>query len=427
MERISVIPESIRGLGNVVSPKSISDFMLDGGYLTYNGSELVDGKVTGSYGLSHLADCVLTLTVPSSISGDSFVVSGLLKTHGGLSVISGATVYCQVNNGDILSGTTNSSGVVEFTIPVTGASVYGGRVFYNGDSSHGAVFTSFSIVTAVADSIDLVSDKSVIGTGDVAELLATVKTEDDKPVPYQTVYFFEEYTPYSINLSAVPQIIQSGNTSDFKATLHDEDGSLIEGETIYFYEILHGIIFYDNALVDNSNNYAISEELTLSYDSTNKYYVLGRPELDTANSYMEIFSFTELPTNFRLSMDLYIKSNSPSQGGYNFFMGIMDSSFENGIIGGMESTAKALRTYTNGASSNIDTSSGLLTKQTWYHWIFEVHGNSVVYTVKDMSDNTVWSASGTYSNWSREDSVMVIRDCYCISEHYIKNLLIEEL
>lgn len=50
------------------------------------------------------------------------------------------------------------------------------------------------------------------------------------------VYFYEVYEPTLLNLTGDKSIMQTGEVLDLKATLKDEDGSLIEGETIYFYE-----------------------------------------------------------------------------------------------------------------------------------------------------------------------------------------------
>lgn len=83
----------------------------------------------------------------------------------------------------------------------------------------------------------LTGDKTIIQSGDTLDLNATVK-DSIKGLNNVTVYFYEEYEPFTISLTGDKNIIQTGDLLDLTAKLKDEDGSLIEDEEIYFYEIV---------------------------------------------------------------------------------------------------------------------------------------------------------------------------------------------
>jgi len=239
MEKIIVKPNEVRALGDIVSPKTSSDF------LPYQSS-IASGTDT-DYGTVYTSGVLASsnLTVNGSRwitpSGDNFTVSVVLKNSSN-TAISSATVQCIVNEDNVLTATTGNDGTATFTIPkVTDVCVYDLLFTYAGTSSIAGCFRGFKIYTGSDEwDLDLIGEKSIIQTDETDVLIARITAEDCNGevvgVPGETVYFFEEWTP-NVRLSGEANIIQSGDTDVLTAQLIDnEDGSIIKesGHTVYF-------------------------------------------------------------------------------------------------------------------------------------------------------------------------------------------------
>ena len=241
MEKIIVKPNEVRALGDIVSPKTSSDFLpyqstISSGTDTDYGTVYTSGVLAGSY---------LTITDDRWItpSDSSFTVHAVLKNSSD-TVITSARVYCTVNEDTVLSGTTNSSGKVAFTVPlVDNVCIYDLLFTYEGSLSVAGCFRGFRVYTGGDEwELDLIGEKSIIQTDETDILVARVTGENCNTeivgVPGQVVYFFEEWTP-NVRLSGTANIIQSGDTDVLTAQLIDnEDGSIVKesGHTVYFYE-----------------------------------------------------------------------------------------------------------------------------------------------------------------------------------------------
>ena len=118
MERVSITPEGVRGLGNIVSPKTVNDFSSFYGSLV-SGVDIVNGEEMTVYSSSYLPGSSMVLSCPSVVSPDvdSFTVSGTLVDSSDAG-ISSATVNVDVN-GEVTTVTTNSSGAFTFTVNIT--------------------------------------------------------------------------------------------------------------------------------------------------------------------------------------------------------------------------------------------------------------------------------------------------------------------
>ena len=84
-----------------------------------------------------------------------------------------------------------------------------------------------------------VSTDDILQVGDEITIYGTVSNQCNTGVSGQTVYFYEVYEPYSLDVRSDKSIIQTGESTTITATLHDEDGSLIEGEFV-------AIVYEDN-------------------------------------------------------------------------------------------------------------------------------------------------------------------------------------
>lgn len=262
MDRVTVNPKLVRGLGDVVSPKSSNDFF-DYNSITVSSTDSTYGTV---YTDSYRAGAKLVLDNVRIISSgtESFSVSATLKDHSD-AVISGATVHFVVNDSDT-TVTTNGSGVASLTVSCDGSSVYRIKVYYIGNSNDGGCFANSSVsVVGSVDELELIASKNVIQTGDTSEFVATLLDGEGNGVPYQVVSFYEEWTP-GIRLTGDKSIIQSGGTVDLSTQLYDtSDGSLVResGHNITFYAP-----FYKNKTTSATTvNEDIGDEYIITTDN----------------------------------------------------------------------------------------------------------------------------------------------------------------
>ena len=309
-EKIIVSPQRVRCLGDVVSPKAVSDFDKVSCTLS-SSSDTVYGTV---YSESYLAGSTLSLVYDGLIGSEteSFTVSATLKDSGG-SAITSVTVYCSVNGGSAVSATTDSSGVATFTISTTeGVSEYKFRVYYEGTGSVCGSYAYGCVRVGDVTGLTLNGSPSVIQSGDKSNIWA--KLTGTGNLQGALVKFYEAWTP-GIRLSADKSIIQSGDTVDFTAQLVDSDGSLVReaGHTVNFY-IDSSILFeFDNTNDKSSSFTSQSCESgtngTITYDSsTGINFVSG------SKATMFAITSVALPTNCTIEADLNISAGTAGIG-----------------------------------------------------------------------------------------------------------------
>ena len=240
MERVIVNPGNVRGLGNIVSPKTLTDFSVCNGKLA-SSTESVNNVDMTVYTSSYLAGSSLSLSYTNLIAttDTSFTISVALKDNTD-SAVNGATVYLLVNDASPVSATTNSSGVATFSVDSDGSSKYNLKCYYDGSVSLGGS-VAFGIVYCVdVEELTLIASKNNIQITDTDCLIATLTGTnlDSEPVRIkgQLIEIFEEYTE-DIRIKG-QKALQSGSTINLTAELCDgEDGSrlCLEGETIEIY------------------------------------------------------------------------------------------------------------------------------------------------------------------------------------------------
>ena len=199
VNKIAVNPLGVRGAGNIVSPKSLTD------YGSYNSklveaSEEVNGTTMTVYTVSYLNGAYFTITSDDVVpyGASSFVVSATLKRNDNDSAIGSATVTCTVNDDTVLTGTTNSSGVVSFTVDTDDTvKSYIVKLQFGGLSGQGGGFKVTRVLVIDLENINLAltGDKSIIQSGESLVLSATLTGEyDDNIIPLRNklVEFFIE-------------------------------------------------------------------------------------------------------------------------------------------------------------------------------------------------------------------------------------------
>ena len=245
VEEVTVNPGSVRCLGNIVSPKTLSDYNKYFSKIT-SGTDTVDGDTRTVYTGEYLTGSKLTVTAPRvvSIGTATFTVTATLKKTPSNLIISDASLTCLVNNNTTYTGTTDSNGVCSFTVTVEDdVDDYRIQVIYDGTNSVSGCFLNQRTHVADVDELTLAVNKSVTQTGEDVYLIGTLTGTgiegETVPVPFATVNFYEEYTP-GIELIITPETVVSGDTSTITAQLRDTtDGSLVKksGETIDIYYI----------------------------------------------------------------------------------------------------------------------------------------------------------------------------------------------
>lgn len=243
VEEVTVNPGSVRCLGNIVSPKLLSDYNKYFSKIT-SDTDTVDGDTRTVYTSEYITGSKLTVTAPRiiSVGTETFTVTATLKRTPSNLVISDASVTCIVNNNTTYTATTDSSGVCSFTVNVEeDVDDYRIQVIYDGTNSISGCFLNQRTHVADIDELTLTVNKSVTQTGDDVYLIGTLTgtsiNGETVPVPFATVNFYEVYTP-GIELTLSPEVVVSGDTSTITAQLRDTtDGSLVRksGETISIY------------------------------------------------------------------------------------------------------------------------------------------------------------------------------------------------
>ena len=241
VEKVSVNPDRIRCLGNIVSPKTLSDYYNYCSKVT-SGSDTVSGDTKTVYTSNYLWGSNLTLSCDRLISpgSASFTVTATLKESSFNTGISNGSLKCIVNDGVVLTGSTNTSGNYTFTIPIVEESKYTIKVSYAGTPTTAGCFAGITAYVGTVTGVTVTCEEALMKTGDTNQVIATVTgtfgDETDKGVPYQSVSFYEYYEPTSITVTGSVNPVISGEDTVITAVLRDSDGSMIKGETVNIYE-----------------------------------------------------------------------------------------------------------------------------------------------------------------------------------------------
>jgi hypothetical protein len=199
VNKIAVNPLGVRGAGNIVSPKTLSDFN-EFNSDVISGEEYVNGTTMTVYTVSYWNGAYFTITSEDVVpyGASSFVVSATLKRNDNDSAIDNATVTCTVNDDTVLTGTTNSSGVVSFTVDTDDTvKSYIVKLQFGGLSGQGGGFKVTRVLVIELENLNLAltGDKSIIQSGESLVLSATLTGEyDDNIIPLRNklVEFFIE-------------------------------------------------------------------------------------------------------------------------------------------------------------------------------------------------------------------------------------------
>ena len=182
VEKIPVRPESVRGLGNIISPaKTLEDFSVFNSSLSY-----VDGFYTMEYTTSVRVE--LTASASSIRVGESLVLTATVSDGG--TAVEGASVSFTSGNLAIGTAVTGSDGVATLTVSTLEAGSYSITATYDEVVSSAVTVT----VSYGFTSVTVTSDKSILSYTDSesATLTAQLKNGDaTASISDETVEFYK--------------------------------------------------------------------------------------------------------------------------------------------------------------------------------------------------------------------------------------------
>ena len=384
-EKILIVPGDVRGLGNIVIPHSIGDYVGEASSIT-SSTETVDNLSRTVYSLGYLPGSYMTLYqsptyVTYTDSLTNFTVGVRLRKKANNSNITGAEVSCIVNDTTTLTGTTNSSGVVTFTVPfVTGQSYYSILFKYTGDNTVCGCILGHHVFVGNIIGMTLHGTSSLITTDVSSHLIGTLTAYDVNRnivgVPNRPVSFYEEYTPTYLNVTANPSII-TGATEDtitestVTAVLKDSDNSFIQGETVDLYVDVPWLFRLGNP-----------QSVTPSSTST------------TSTLIKEDYNLT-LPAKFELTFDL-----KSSIQGARFIMCKHDDTATNRQYGVTIATDSNKFYYGTRTTSTSETATSVSNDGNYHQFKITRNGDTLTYYIDGTSVGTKtasWLDSYTYT------------------------------
>jgi len=362
------------------------------------GTKTISAIFTTTDGFSGATDST-TLTVskvtPSlsmSLSPSSTTTSGTVTVSGVLTYNStgltgkGISIQCTTTGGsqwrELTFGLTSIGGSYSINVDLSdfswlSAGTYDVKAVFVGESTFNSVDSSTTTLTItsptpVTDSISLTSDKSILSYADSesATLSATVLDSNDDPVSGETVEFFNGSTSMgtaTTNASGVAtKVYNSIGAGDVSFTA--EVGSLVSGTFV-----VQDCKDYISGETDQSTKFGSSITLRtgssiLSYDSTNKHYILT---VGTAGeSFLPIQSCTGLD-DFTLEFDAQVNYNSA----YGVGSVIYSASNNWGAIGVHQQSCTYGKTVNGTYTYSSETVS--ITGNTWLHFKITVTDDKV--------------------------------------------------
>ena len=276
-EKITITPNEVRGLGNIVSEKNYKNFLPvdcrlhEPQQATVNGVTrdvfLVDMSPAGT-----LVDTYVSVDGPSIVDLDDeeIVFTVALYQDNGVRVTN-VPLTCLTPDGEVVNATSNQYGYATFTLP----NVYSeGRytftfasqtIIIQDNQRFDNAYRNHSLLVVSDDGeyyFDLISVENPIQTGSVSHLISRFCV-DGIGVPSSTVYFFEEFTKSVLKGSASLESFVSGETTTLSAELKDTDGSAVQEAPVYFFMESDSSV-YDILLTVSKSQVMMGETITFT-------------------------------------------------------------------------------------------------------------------------------------------------------------------
>lgn len=341
VEKIPVRPESVRGLGNIISPaKTLEDFSVFNSSLSY-----VDGFYTMEYSTTSVR-IELTASASSIRVGESLTLTATV-TDGGTAV-EGASVSFTSGNLAIGTAVTGSDGVATLTVSTLEAGSYSITATYDEVVSSAVTVT----VSYGFTSVTVTSDKSILSYTDseAATLTAQLKNGDaSASVSGETVEFYK----YVDGTNDV--LLGSGVTDS-------------NGEALYTYASTGvgdvGLYAKVRSLV--SKIFSLEDCIKAGFNGWNGTFSTGTDTYDyLCPTGTNVSPNITLPSSFKMSYkfkNMNTDSTATGTGLWN-----IGTNTNNGVLIGHEGSDRRIRIYSrsNGSNTARDTQNYVYSYQTW--------------------------------------------------------------
>ena len=167
------------------------------------------------------------------------------------------------------------------------------------------------------------------------------------------------------------------------------NGQFVVNEDMYLY--------YDDGSSDKSANYSFilnNMNATLTYDSTNQYYVFAAQQSSANGSLLKLGEIDV--QNCEISIDFLWHSGNASSGGYNATMKLSDStySFNNSTYIGTWSNNKVIGTVVDGTDYR-QKPSNRLNMNTWYTFKAIINNDEVTSQIILRDSDTIIASATT--------------------------------
>lgn len=248
-------------------------------------------------------------------------------------------------------------------------------------------------------SISLTGSTSILSyaDSDTLTLTATLLDSNSSGVSGQTVTFYNGSTSMGTTTTnsngVATKTYSSTGAGDISFTA---SCSSISSETY----VVEDCLYYDDCLTDKSNNFTINKQSSvtpvLTHD-TDHYVVTSSSEPAMSIALPSVTS----PIQFEADINAVTRVT-------NHNIGIMISNMNSRNVPGTGtnqgnayevfsySSSKGFAKITNGTWSSVNRPSGVLSKNTWYHYTISIDGTSVTATITT-GNSTVYSYTYTGS------------------------------
>lgn len=385
VEKIIISPESIRGLGNIVMPKTGADFE------EYNctmevSEDTVNGETVTVYVLTPettTISLVLSSSVDSCGIGDSVVLS-VTVTEDSVPV-SGASVSFKLAGAEVGTGTTNSSGVATYTYTATDVGSLNFTSVYAGHSSN-------SVSVVVSHDYSIAFDSSSYSTSDGSVTCYVTLLDNSVAVSGASISLTGTGSTLSAttNSSGVATFNLTGISAD--CTITATYGSVFDTATI----TVASYIINDDASADNQstlfgNSIALrsSGSNTTAWNSSG-YYTIKTQSSGSRESMRVIAPLTGVTDAFCIEWDSYCEGAGGSSGlvVYN-----SSTSWEK-LTDNANTLLECWTGYNNGSYHETKYYLPSSTNQKWVHYKFTVNGNQFNIKIID-GETTLWDRTET--------------------------------
>ena len=374
VEKIIVSPDSVRGWGNIVMEHTVDDYALVGSSILVD-SDTVMGVESVVYTIE-AEDSSISVALVSSVAscsiGDSIVLSATVTDDS--VAVEGGTVTFKLNTTTLGTDETDANGVATYTYTTTDVGSLNFTALYESHNSN-----TVSVVVSHDYSIAFDSSSYTTSTGDVTCYVTLL--DNSVAVSGASISLTGTGTTVTAttNSSGVATFNLTGISSDCTITATYDNVS--DTATI---TVQSGYIVDISGMTDQSSEFGSildfrstgnSGSGSMSYDSTNHYYVLASTGTGQER-FIPITALTGL-NNFKLTFEAQVVTTHLF--GFGEFVGSTNTNCSV-YIGTDDGHFKKHQ----GSDTNISTgaSSG-----TWYSFTVTVDSTGYYVTIKDLNDN----------------------------------------